>query len=114
VLGYSGHGKRVQRLDHERADGRQRKAAVAMHSPDQASRPEQACISGAVRNRASVGSRQRSHHLESRLAVYLEAHGVTIPEVREKKMALTNRLSGFGTGLATDSETDERVPQGHR
>ena len=30
----------------------------------------------------------------------------------EKEMTPTNRLSGFGTGLATNSDSFERVPQG--
>jgi hypothetical protein len=28
-------------------------------------------------------------------------------------MTLTDRLSGFGPGLATNSDSSERVPQGH-
>src|SRR5438067_3171902 len=35
------------------------------------------------------------------------------PSRRETKMTPTDRLSGFGTGLATNSDSGERVPQGH-
>src|SRR5438445_6075099 len=35
------------------------------------------------------------------------------PSRRETKMTPTDRLSGFGTGLATNSDSGERVPRGH-
>ncbi len=35
------------------------------------------------------------------------------PDYDPKRVTPTDRLSGFGTGLATNSDSSERVPWGH-
>ncbi len=77
VLRNAGHGQWVERLDHQRTDCRERKAAVAVDPPDDALRSEQPPVFRMLCDGALVGPRERLHHPDLRRG--LGAHVATIP-----------------------------------
>jgi len=57
-------------------------------------------------------------HLSARITACWRADVEQVPPTTDakspgKKTTPTDRLSGFGTGLATNSDSGERVPRGH-
>ena len=122
VLRNPSHRERMKRLHHQRTDGREWEAAVAMHAPDDTGRPEQPAILRALGDGMLVGARQRLHHPDLRSGP--SAHVATIPASCDGDASPASRRSsspkrlpmvpaatlGWRTAMRSQSAAFSRAP----